>query len=761
MDAKEVLEKAKPERKIDKEVSVSLFDIAGMFDDDFLKGTISASKVLQRLQNSLLINGHVSVKVSSSAKSPRQQSNKKVNESVVKEKIHFPSKNDKQLTSKKTPKPQPEKKTRRLSKVEDQTEIDTADDKPTTKPENAAFEGRKRSRVLSEPETGILSKKSRRRSESEKSESEKSVADITQEKHEKDLSDKKGDTPEEEEDQNTKESASLTDESVSEKKRGSRRSRPIKDKTENESPSDVLPKPLQPSIVRPTADTSGPENGVSSESIKPKRKTKKVEFAMDLEADDDDDDEDLKIGNKRKRKLSEDDENYSSKGKVKGKKKFQQSSNSDEEDVIDESPSKRIVLDQPDFLKEMDDLLKSTPKSAFKPFICSVCHEGYISTVKGKLHKLVVHDPHANLVLKLTRCDDNMNAMNAGRNSEVKVKMETKSDGHNEEGNETEMKRTTDPTPDPEETDDLFSDSVNSATPVSGKNNEDLFNSLFDGAKTVGSDEKDCPVEVKIVNDKRKSQDKDSAECDPLNATEIECENLLEEKNSESEKEKPTEEENSENEKETPTEEEHSENKRVISTEEEHYENKKEKPTEEEKSSIPECEKTAEEESEKPIEEKKSEAETDEVKKHEPEKVSEIGSPQPETGSEQTNVNEFFPEKNLEMAITDGQSSNEVQGSEKEDKESPTSKTEEVGQLVNEEAVSSSFTEDRSSSPVPSDEKPEDHENKDSEAELVCRRSPEPFGEDDVSEERQHTRVTADGVDSTTGKALSCANGFV
>lgn len=106
----------------------------------------------------------------------------------------------------------------------------------------------------------------------------------------------------------------------------------------------------------------------------------------------------------RKRRDSEEKDFFSSKGK----KKQWKSSVSDGSEVDDPSSSmnESQVVEQPDFLKELDDLLRNTPKSTFRPFICSVCREGYVSTVKGMLHKLVVHDPHSNILLKLTRCDD-------------------------------------------------------------------------------------------------------------------------------------------------------------------------------------------------------------------------------------------------------------------------------------------------------------------------------------------------------------------
>lgn len=111
---------------------------------------------------------------------------------------------------------------------------------------------------------------------------------------------------------------------------------------------------------------------------------------------------------RRKRKDSEDEFNGSSPFKgFKGRKRRWEPSHEDQ--GVDEPSTSDSVenVEQPEFLKELDELLKFTPKAKFKPFICSVCHEGYVSTVKGKLHKLIVHDPHSKqMSLTLHRCDD-------------------------------------------------------------------------------------------------------------------------------------------------------------------------------------------------------------------------------------------------------------------------------------------------------------------------------------------------------------------
>lgn len=110
---------------------------------------------------------------------------------------------------------------------------------------------------------------------------------------------------------------------------------------------------------------------------------------------------------KRKRKTSE-DENFSGfKNKIR-RKRWEPTS--DEDSGLDE-PTASVggdtpVAEEPSYLRELNEMLRLTPKTSFKPFICSVCHEGYISTVKGKLHKLIIHDPHSNMVLKIKRCED-------------------------------------------------------------------------------------------------------------------------------------------------------------------------------------------------------------------------------------------------------------------------------------------------------------------------------------------------------------------
>ncbi|XP_034247202.1 neurofilament heavy polypeptide-like isoform X2 [Thrips palmi] len=772
-------EKLKTDKKMDlKEVSVCLLDIVKILGEELLKGTISATKVFERLHPPLRVNGHAPVKASSS-KTPKQQTTKKVNESVIREKSHLPSKSDKQPTPKRTPKPLPVKKSRRLSRLSDPAESDLSDE--------PALEGKKRIRETSEPETDILPRKSRRRSESERSESEKSLADVAHEKPEKDpptfvsadssgkksdssekksdssekksdssekksdLSEKKSDLPEKnadlpekkagtekEEDQLMKESSSFTDESVSERKKGSKKPRSKKEKMECDSSSDSVQKPLQPSIVRPAADGSITENGLDSESPKTnRRRTKKVEFAMDLDADEDD--EDVKMGSRRKRRHSDGDDSYSPKVKGKGRKKLREPSNSDDENDADESSiSKQIALDQPEYLRELDDLLKFTPKATFKPFICSVCHEGYISTVKGKLHKLVVHDPHANLVLKLTRCDGDKSLMEASngviedpeKKSKVKIKVEIKSEAPDEDYErsklavhsdtreaESKPRRNSDEIAD--DADDLFSDKGNCSAPPTGKSSDALFNSLFNepniekvsvAAESKGESSEKSDKNGKLDESSKTGNDNDSDECDPLSVA-VPCEENKSEMESNkpvgdeiSESESPTDEGISKPASEKPSEEETSSPEQEVSIDKETTNPECEVPTDAD-SSKPESEKSLDDKSSKAEFEKRSEEESSksgcdeptgdgecvqltegeksevEVMSSEKQKASDVEASDLEPEGEVT------PEKNCDSV--DSQSSDEVQNGEETRKDSKSNK----GEIPNSEYSASNLHE--------------------------------------------------------------------
>ncbi|KAJ1530302.1 hypothetical protein ONE63_005221 [Megalurothrips usitatus] len=156
-------------------------------------------------------------------------------------------------------------------------------------------------------------------------------------------------------------------------------------------------------------ENDGGKSGATDGERKSKRKRKShVVFFSE--------DEDDPLPSIVRGKKVNDDKDFFGRAGRRGRLRPEPLQNDDDSDLDESTVSgNEHIDDQPDYLKNLDILMESTPKSTYTPFICSVCHEGYVSTVKGKLHKLVTHDPHSNLVLRLKRCDNEFKRLLAER----------------------------------------------------------------------------------------------------------------------------------------------------------------------------------------------------------------------------------------------------------------------------------------------------------------------------------------------------------
>ncbi|KAK3912310.1 putative zinc finger protein [Frankliniella fusca] len=375
--------------ELQKEVKVAVLDFALVIGSDILsKGTINVNEFMLLIQRSGMKNDRA---LDNEKKKSRQTALKQVSKQMASESSAEP----------KSSHPSPKRHQRVTFDIKPVSES-ISDDSEVSTSMPSTLSRKKRSRIVSDSDDEKPSKKSRAPAESPSSTT--NFIDNSKQTRRNSLTMDKEASPLENANLKTEELIKDNDKPKPKSKQNAPRPK-SKKIARKESPTTTFESPddMASPVIAESSKENISENSLMDETDKPSKRKRGRKSDSNYSKFLGEESPPAKI--QRKRRESEEKDFFSSKGKKK-QWKPSISEGSDADDSNTSMNENAAIVDQPGFLKDLDNLLRYTPKSTFRPFICSVCREGYVSTVKGMLHKLVMHDPRSNLLLKLTRCDN-------------------------------------------------------------------------------------------------------------------------------------------------------------------------------------------------------------------------------------------------------------------------------------------------------------------------------------------------------------------